>query len=1353
MAIFLDSSKENKEEEEKDSKEVLQYVPSDLPDEVPTSVTGWSNDLRVQNAGERYLNELADMSGSLDTGSWFGGNEFQEGGRRDIAEVMRDEAYRIETILSRNGNVDKLSEQGKKDYRFLRDSWDKTKVSGSKETWDATKDIATDMIASPISLLGLIFTGGTGNVAAQTVGKETLKQGLKRIATSEATSSQAVRGAITAGTGSGVYEDQLQRYEVGTDLSESYDIKRTAAMIGMGATAGATLTAMVSGGSKAAMKRMRNDMDVDTISKKADELSSTGENPEVNKIIDEKWGDISISGTREIFLESVKERLLSTASQKITRGNRKKINAEILELRTTLKKLTPATEEPTVKGGTPTTQKIKSIRHKRKEKARTLEERKAVQDRIDSLNSQLDSDTIGRQAEADLSRAEQGIVPSQFKAEYDKLFEFESFTAMPAPKEIDSLASTISAKVGGGEKTTEEIVDVVNQTVADNPNKPLKSIQNKISYNVNRYVNRYGSKLIFKPVAVIESFAKDSATARELMKMFRYDAGRTVRGKRTREGKDFFETYQEKLGGYYVRSKVAMEPLAVNMKGKLSDLANKDLARALRGQASENDNINLIGKELRAILDDIGDELEGAGLLAREAPAKITKSGKKVKTKERIKDYFPRAWDRKAIEQNQEVFKQKLVDSKQVNTLEEAQKTVTEMLDKQNQLGGGSVSGSSFFSLQNRAFDKINDNDFEDFLDSDVVNVMNNYIFTSSKQLAKEEVFGVTGIKKIANGRDGFQEKYIDKIRKEMQDSGKTLTKTDEANILQVYKLTTSEGVSRFESNVAQGLVDTYGLANRLAYLPLATVSSVTEIMLNVSKAGGVRSLKGFVTASDQSFKTISSQLKEKLGKQGLSEQEVWKEMNKFGIALDTAMSDVAERLSGEALNTQLARNINNVFFKTTLLDQWTKFVQMSSFVTGKSLITDNLKEIAKHAKLPDSKRIVRLKDQLSELNVDIDSGVNWVNQGSKQGDEFYTSVQRGAARYTNEVILQPSPESGLKPVWLADPKTSIIFQFLGYPAAFTNTILKGASKSLLRNPTSLSNNASIISAGLIMTEMARWANYARSGGESEKLKSREEIYGAAINRTGLNSLPIQLLQQASKTSQIYQNPIAGIASVSPLAQDFFKLSSRGDIVSFFGKKVPFYGAGKTVEKVFNVEFMDEYNKSLKETQKKLKEATVKERLVERPRFNIGGEVSTPIPNAPAEPDERINKLTGLPYNEGAGTAYMDQDDPMRRMNMAAGGKVLNQLRRNCYSEGSHVKKSTKNIFNVEFRDEYNKSLKEAQNKLIVNDQVVTSSDIKEILKVHPDNLSSEALDIVQHLINNDETFAKKWREHTDYER
>ena len=68
-----------------------------------------------------------------------------------------------------------------------------------------------------------------------------------------------------------------------------------------------------------------------------------------------------------------------------------------------------------------------------------------------------------------------------------------------------------------------------------------------------------------------------------------------------------------------------------------------------------------------------------------------------------------------------------------------------------------------------------------------------------------------------------------------------------------------------------------------------------------------------------------------------------------------------------------------------------------------------------------------------------------------------------------------------------------------------------------------------------------------------------------------------------------------------------------------------------------------------------------------------GGEISEPVANAPTEPDERINKLTGLPYNEEAGAAYMDADDPLRAMNMAAGGrvkkdcggKVLDTLRRN----------------------------------------------------------------------------------------
>jgi len=49
------------------------------------------------------------------------------------------------------------------------------------------------------------------------------------------------------------------------------------------------------------------------------------------------------------------------------------------------------------------------------------------------------------------------------------------------------------------------------------------------------------------------------------------------------------------------------------------------------------------------------------------------------------------------------------------------------------------------------------------------------------------------------------------------------------------------------------------------------------------------------------------------------------------------------------------------------------------------------------------------------------------------------------------------------------------------------------------------------------------------------------------------------------------------------------------------------------------------------------------------------------VPNAPAEPDERIDKMTGLPYNEVAGPAFQDNEDeadPLRRLGFVGGGRV-----------------------------------------------------------------------------------------------
>lgn len=60
----------------------------------------------------------------------------------------------------------------------------------------------------------------------------------------------------------------------------------------------------------------------------------------------------------------------------------------------------------------------------------------------------------------------------------------------------------------------------------------------------------------------------------------------------------------------------------------------------------------------------------------------------------------------------------------------------------------------------------------------------------------------------------------------------------------------------------------------------------------------------------------------------------------------------------------------------------------------------------------------------------------------------------------------------------------------------------------------------------------------------------------------------------------------------------------------------------------------------------------------ERLQKVMGGVVDKLVPNAPENPSDRINKVTGMPYNLEAGAAYLEESDPIRSLVMAAGGRV-----------------------------------------------------------------------------------------------
>ena len=130
------------------------------------------------------------------------------------------------------------------------------KPSNTDEWLGAVKDIGiTNIAADPISAVAFVLTGGSGNVAAQTVGKQGLKQALIRTAASDTTKAQTVKGAISAGAWGAAHEDQLQRAEMATGISNDYELNRTVG-VGLGsAAAGAALVGSLAKTSKYFKKR------------------------------------------------------------------------------------------------------------------------------------------------------------------------------------------------------------------------------------------------------------------------------------------------------------------------------------------------------------------------------------------------------------------------------------------------------------------------------------------------------------------------------------------------------------------------------------------------------------------------------------------------------------------------------------------------------------------------------------------------------------------------------------------------------------------------------------------------------------------------------------------------------------------------------------------------------------------------------------------------------------------------------------------------------------------------------------------------------------------------------------------
>ncbi len=1146
------------------------------------------------------------LSGTLATDDW--------------KEFMRDEDWRITSVIDRNMALKDAPEDVKQAYKRVRENWERADVEGYGEWVEAITDMGLDAVGDPVNLamlLAIPFTGG-GSAATAALAKEgakkTAMQTIKRMAVSPTTT-----GVVEGGLWTGVDNYNRQNIEIATGMRNEFSNSDFGISVGIGTVAGGLFGKMF-GNSRNAAKVESNIV------------------PD-NKALDKQLDNLDASN--DAIVDNI------------------------------------------IEGNLPQSQEVVD----------------AVSEVVSRLP--LRSATF------------QNNVLNETKG-FPVDFNIDDFA------DVDEIAKDLAEKLGGGEYTADEIADAFRQSLVaakrgnvsgdelsdfvtgritrglDTPEEQLapttpdpspgqevaRPIQNKLLFKIGRLANKLNSTVLAgKATDLISPYAKYSPTAARLQSLFRYDSSLKLTGSQTPDKtlrRDYFETLKENFGTFVTDFKRAYDPIILGSKGDSRQDMDDMIVSALRGGTLPDnapDDVKNIVPQLRKLFDDRAE-----ALFMEEAPA----------------NYVPRMWKRSAIEERQGEFIKLLQN--EGYTLQEADNITDSMLRKSenSEVIDSSGTGDTIF-LMPRVLDKIaDDNIYVDFLENDLNKIVHEYGIQSARRISKLNVLGVRNL-------NDFQKIWIPKIQEELREAGiKTgdpLIGKATADITAVYSSVTGEGVERFGTGL-QNVSDTYTMATRMATLPLSTLSSLTEIFINISKVGFKNSFKGFAGAMNEGFDTIAIKSKNILSDAGLTEPEIWREMQELGIAMDQASGDIADRLGGEAIANKSIRNVNNAFFRANMLDQWTKFVQMTSYISGKNMITDNITEIAANRGVSDSRRILRKKKELRELGVDIDQAMDWFDGGSQSDNVFNKEIQRAAGRYTNEVILNPEAASGLKPLLHSSPKTSVLFQLMGYPAAFTNTILKGAARKMIEDP--VGNVPNTLAAGVIMTETARFNNWARSGGRSEE--EGENPYGNAIMRWGGGGVYLDMFRRADFAAK--QAPVAApfLGISGPLVQDVTTLF-RGyqGPVEFAARKTPGFGA---FEAVFGREFRDNYTSAARSIDKHIN-AMFNDKKPERLKFEKGGEVYD-VPNAPIEPDKRIDRLTGLPYDQQAGGAFVDEEE---RVGFAVGALVKPASRFVRSVLGEAVDKVASKGENIPF----NRLIKRLQTEGVRTDEI-QASDIMNLV-------------------------------------
>ena len=1185
---------------------------------------------------------------------------------------LRKDDWSTLSAFGTAGWLEDAPEEIKQDYRDISEAWENTDPEGFLENIQAFTTNAGYAFADPLTAMTMLFAGPTlkmSTEAALAANKGVQKTILNTIG-SQAKNPATIKATIAGTSWAGLADLGTQRVNLAADIQKEFDGAQLAGSLAIGAAAGGTLGRYAPDLINLAGKGYNNIFN----SKLSDQaLLKSVDEEVVAQGISEETGvptqsEINLEEAEELqlpFNDDVNILIANVAPDEAKAKQQAVFNAK--KARESSKEATRQEKEDRLYGGFVSDAQIDEIAEQydidRLKLEEVLFDYEANKDlpNIDDMDDAL-IEEVGeafynlngpkqrtefaiasfRNYMANRKTKGTPIAADVEEAVVDLIVKTEEASAVAVPDNIVAQATEFSKKIGGGEQTTAEVADILNQVQSGTISADTARA------GLLKKTQAFHGKLAFgRPTKVLTKF-QESEGAQELALAIRHDADSTYTGGTVNVGMDFNETWKDYAGSLYAPLIEALNPIKQATIGGLRDRYNIELLRAVRGAVSDNPAINKAASGIKNVLKDVVAKREEAGFTDDFSTDP---------------DYFPRSWNRSALEkdfygtstffgsekrrsaarqQGPNKFARLLVEDGEAADLSEAYDIVENMLAKSTEnkgpYGNNTLVSNSFFTQ--RKFSNIkDDNKYEDFLDNDIENVMFSYITQSANSFAKKKVFGVNNLQE-------FDEKYITRIEREVKAVGNKFTAADAEDIRNLYRTLTGEERSDYGPTLSF-IRDTYTTALRTSALPMATLSSLPELFLLLQKNTPQSAAYGVSQALGQGTQQLITNIRRGLGEKGLSDAEIITEMREAFMFLENSNVSAADRLGDSYVGNKVYKKMSQIFYKGILLDTWTKGVQLAAYNSSKFSIHKNLQAIKDNGNAGDSKRIKNLRSQLAELNVDVDAGIAYLNRNNgevNKKDPFYKDIKRGASRFVGGVVLDTGPRAAIKPNWMSNPKVAVFGELLGYPAAYTNKPLKEIVKGLanpIDNPYLAA--ATVATATSVLTTAAL-SNYARDPKSFED-KTNGEVIADAVIRVGGTGLPADILRNTAKAYEMTKGneAAAAISLLGPLGSDISR-SFYGKTAPIIGSRMPLYGA---IKPVLGEEIKNKYDKMWKDIEKRDRKRGI---------YNKGGEVN--VAQTVDEPDQRIDKMTGRPYDSQAGEAFIDEEDRAERKRYAVGSLV-----------------------------------------------------------------------------------------------